>query len=209
MKTNMYHLIGGHMYFNNRVIKVRFDLLLDQSNLDLHESIFFDQYYDVLQLESRHDVVQMGSPLITGLYNRLAYLVENKRTLKPRTLLIMPYLHERKIHLNWRTSSDQFYTISKHEDNNFIICMCVNDNKIYVYSETGVLCEKYDYQRQAEDWGRPHEVSEDAKIMMFKKANQTEPQVTMVSIRVMGLEYMTTVRVKERLESYMAKLAGG
>jgi hypothetical protein len=51
MKTNLYHFVGGHIYFNNRVIKVRYDLLLD-ATIDLNENVFFDQYIDVLQLNN-------------------------------------------------------------------------------------------------------------------------------------------------------------
>ena len=51
MKTNLYHFVGGHIYFNNRVIKVRYDLLLD-ATIDLNENVFFDQYTDVLQLNN-------------------------------------------------------------------------------------------------------------------------------------------------------------
>ena len=49
MKTNLYHLIGGHMYFKNRCIKVRYDLI-ENTNVDLHEDILFDQYDEILKL---------------------------------------------------------------------------------------------------------------------------------------------------------------
>ena len=111
MKTNLYHFLGGHIYFNNRVIKVRYDLMSDPT-LDMNEEIFFDHYSEVLHLKNSNDVIQPGSPLIACMYNRLAYVVENIVDLAPRTLVIMPYLHERKVLLNWRTTSDQFYTIS-------------------------------------------------------------------------------------------------
>ena len=80
------------------------------------------------------------------MYNRLAYLVENKANLSPRSLVIMPYLHERKIHLNWRTNADQFYTISQYKGTNFILCLQFNDNKMLVYLENGVLADVFNYE---------------------------------------------------------------
>ena len=56
MKTNLYHLIGGHIYFNNRVIKVRYDLMLDPT-IDLSEEVFFDHYEKVLHLKNSSDVI--------------------------------------------------------------------------------------------------------------------------------------------------------
>jgi hypothetical protein len=50
--------------------------------------------------------------------------------------------------------------------------MCVNDNKMYVYTEGGILCERIDYKLVAEECGRPISVSEDGKTMIFKKTNQ-------------------------------------
>ena len=53
MKTNLYHFVGGHIYFNNRVIKVRYDLLSD-TTIDLNEDTFFDHYNEVLQLKNQN-----------------------------------------------------------------------------------------------------------------------------------------------------------
>jgi hypothetical protein len=90
--------------------------------------------------------MQPGSPLIACLYNRLAYVIENKVDLTTRSLIILPYLHERKVHLNWRTSTDQFYTISQYKGTNFILCMQFNENKMLVYLENGVLADVYDFE---------------------------------------------------------------
>ena len=49
--------------------------------------------------------------------------------------------------------------------------MCINDNLMYVYTETGILCEKIIYEELSEALGRPIAVSEDAKTMIFKRNN--------------------------------------
>jgi len=38
LKTNLYNFVGGHIYYNNKVIKIRYDLLdFDQTRIDLEE----------------------------------------------------------------------------------------------------------------------------------------------------------------------------
>ena len=45
-----YTLVDGHIYFNNNVIKLRYDLMKKYSNrLDL-QHLFFNQYTNILNL---------------------------------------------------------------------------------------------------------------------------------------------------------------
>ena len=81
----------------------------------------------------------------TCLYNRLAYIIRNPKELKARRLLIMPYLHERRIYLNRRHLDNQFYTIKRHNEQTFIQCMCFDQTKMYVYTETGKLVDRITY----------------------------------------------------------------
>ena len=38
LKSNLYDLVGGHIYYNNQVIKIRYDMLdLSHITLDLKE----------------------------------------------------------------------------------------------------------------------------------------------------------------------------
>ena len=104
LKSNLYNLVGGHIYYNNNVIKIRYDLI-DQIEDSLPENQIFDSYTNVLTLQE-NDYVQTGTPLQTCLYNKLAYIVGNWQNLKSRKVLIMPYLHERKIYLNRRHTSN-------------------------------------------------------------------------------------------------------
>lgn len=75
--------------------------------------------------------------------------------MKPRQLLILPYLHERKIYLNRRHNTNQFYTLVDHGNKTYILCMCLSDNKMYIYTETGILKQKVPYNEIAEQCGKP------------------------------------------------------
>lgn len=73
--------MGGHIYYNNKVIKIRYDLLEGIGGrknknqiLDIEENQLFDMYSEILCLK-QDDRVQAGTPLQTCLYNRLAYVV--------------------------------------------------------------------------------------------------------------------------------------
>ena len=114
----------------------------------------------------------------------------------------MPYLHERKIHLNWRQKTDQFYTISNYKHTNFILCMCVNENKMYVYTQNGILCERIDYEHLAETCGEVIAVSEDAKTMIFKRPNQNS-EISTVDVSVKGPKHLRTINIFNKAQMYM------
>jgi hypothetical protein len=44
---------------------------------------------------------------------------------------------------------------------------------MYAYSEQGIMISKYDYSTLAKTWGKPIEVSEDAKTFIFKKTSKS------------------------------------
>jgi hypothetical protein len=77
LKSNLYEFVGGHIYYNNKVIKIRYDLLDEkQTMFDLEEEQVFDHYSDVLYVNP-DDKVQSDTPLQTCLYHRLAYVIRN------------------------------------------------------------------------------------------------------------------------------------
>ena len=83
LKSNLYNFVGGHIYFNDKVIKIRYDLLEGQGGknnkneiVDIDENKLFDHYANILYLEE-NDQVQSGTPMQTCLYNRLAYVIQN------------------------------------------------------------------------------------------------------------------------------------
>ena len=88
--------------------------------------------------------------------------------LKARKVLILPYLHERRIYLNRRHTANQFYTLCKHVSGlSLILCYCIPENKMYVYTETGILIDRISYAHIAEKYGKPVEISENGLILIF------------------------------------------
>lgn len=47
MLSGFYTIINGHMYFKNDVIKIRYDLIEQQSSYKYNENSLFDSYMDI------------------------------------------------------------------------------------------------------------------------------------------------------------------
>ena len=50
LKTNLYDFIGGHIYYNDKVIKVRYDLIDTLKGGELKENQLFDYYHNIIKL---------------------------------------------------------------------------------------------------------------------------------------------------------------
>lgn len=138
----------------------------------------------------------------TCLYNKLAYIVGNQTKLKSRKVLMMPYLHERRIYLNRRHTANQFYTLCKHTCGvTLILCICVQDNKMYIYTETGILVERVSYQNIAQKYGKPVEISENGLILTFQKSNEST-ELHLIQIHIDKLEWVATIDLKKSMDNY-------
>lgn len=52
LKSGMYMIVNGHIYFNNEVIKIRYDLLKQEnSTKEYRETQIFDIYKDILKFD--------------------------------------------------------------------------------------------------------------------------------------------------------------
>ena len=51
MKSNLYVFIDGHIYYGNKVIKIRYDLLERFKGKEIKENILFNYYDSVLDLK--------------------------------------------------------------------------------------------------------------------------------------------------------------
>jgi hypothetical protein len=168
LKSNLYIFVEGHIYYGNKVIKIRYDLIRDQKYLD--ENKIFNHYKKILPITNDNYHIQSGLPLQTCLYNRLVYIFTNPNQFPARRILILPFLHDRKIVLNRRILGEQFYTLYKCKQykNNYILCLCVNYDKMYIYTETGILIDRIQYKQLANECGKPVTVSDNGLKMIFR-----------------------------------------
>ena len=108
--SGLYTFVDGHIYYNNNVIKIRYDLLTGQPGSSLQEGTLFDKYIDLFPLESNLRV-RSNTPIDSYLAHRFAYIIQDQNLRDPRIIRVVPYLHERKIFLNEvAKNTSYFYT---------------------------------------------------------------------------------------------------
>jgi hypothetical protein len=132
------------------------------------------------------------------MYNRLAYLVRNNKKKLPKKILILPYLHERRIYLNRRHDANHFYTILSQNDIKFILCIVFQDNKMYVYSETGILMQRILYTEFTEKYGKPCSISEDGMNLIFRH-NEFDEELHVMKVDVeqkQGFKWIKTINIR-------------
>jgi len=106
----MYTFVDGHIYFNNNVIKIRYDLILSENNQNYKENEIFDFYFNIFILNENERVLA-NTPLDSIKSHRFGYLTVDDKNDNPRRLMIIPYLHDHKIYLNrLKINTDYFYT---------------------------------------------------------------------------------------------------
>ena len=57
-----YVLNNGHIYFNNNVIKLRYDLMQQFGTSEENQEIIFNKYFEILKL-SEHESIKTNSPM--------------------------------------------------------------------------------------------------------------------------------------------------
>ena len=110
LKSGLFIVNAGHIYYKNNVIKIRYDLIERNKGIQYSEDQIFDIYYDCFHLDEG-EKVRANTPLDSIKSHRFAYVISDTQRINPIRLLILPYLHERRIYLNRRKmNTDYFYT---------------------------------------------------------------------------------------------------
>lgn len=128
MKSSIYQLVDGHLYYSNHCIKVRYDLLRRNDIQELTEDEVFDYFQNILNLEKigkrsenlggvQTENVRSMMPLCSQKAHRFIYMTDNVAMLKPNKLIITPFLHERKIFHHIMNEQDEcFYNVQRRRD---------------------------------------------------------------------------------------------
>ena len=98
-------------------------------------------------------------------YHKLAYFTGNKKTMMPMRIIMLPFLHERKVYLNkTKAGHKYFYTVIEEEYGDsaagtfaevyrkhagkvkMIISLCPGLNCYFVYDINGLLIKKVSFE---------------------------------------------------------------
>lgn len=75
-----------------------------------NQDLYFNKYDDVLALE-QGETIKIDSPLDSMQSHRFAYIMLNNECLACKRLMVIPYLHDRKVFLNrMKKNTYYFYT---------------------------------------------------------------------------------------------------
>jgi hypothetical protein len=78
LESGLYTFVDGHIYYNNNVIKIRYDLF-NNSGINYKENEIFDYYFEIFEL-STGERVKAKTPLDSIRSHRLAYVKSNKES---------------------------------------------------------------------------------------------------------------------------------
>lgn len=123
LKSNIYSFQNGHIYFRDSVVKIRYDLIDKPEASSYTDTQFLDEYEHILQL-NKGELITTRSPVPSWKSEKLAYVITNQTYYTAKKILILPYLHDRKLFLNrQKNNTHYFYTsietrvedLEKHE----------------------------------------------------------------------------------------------
>ena len=66
--------------------------------------------------------------------------------------------------------------------------MCINDSKLYVYTEMGILCDRISYEDMTIKYGKPECISENGQNFVFRKSSQSY-DFNIISLSYKGLTF--------------------
>ena len=110
LKSGIYTLVDGHIYRDKDAIKIRYDLIHDPNIPHVSQNEVFNYYSNIFETQDG-EKVDSRSPIDSHGGHRFGYFLSESHKFKPRKLILVPYLHERKIYLNpIKLNTKYFYT---------------------------------------------------------------------------------------------------
>ena len=99
LEQGMYTLSDGYIYYNNHIIKIRYDLIDRQDGDKYRENEIFDYYFDIFVLAPGEKAIS-GTPIDSYRDHKMAYIISDKVNYGITKIFYVPYLHDKKIYLN-------------------------------------------------------------------------------------------------------------
>jgi hypothetical protein len=87
----------------------------------------------------------------------------------------------------------------------YILCLCINDNKMYVYGENSILVRRFTYEKIANKCGKPICVSEDGLSFVFQTSDLSNV-IYIVQLSIDGLRVKKRIDIKQAMEEYIEGL---
>ena len=172
LESGIYSILDGHIYYNNKVIKIRYDLIEKRQAFQLTENQIFDYYQDIFSLQDGEKIM-VGCPLDSKCMSKLVYIMRNPKHLKKARIMVLPYLHQKRLYLNRKKmNTEYFYTSIRQEIPSYIkhmvssdeyralqamksiISINLTESKYYVFSARGILRNRVKFSHIIHEFGK-------------------------------------------------------
>ena len=78
LQLGNYRFIGGHIYYGNSAIKVRYDLMQSKFSINYSAEQLFDVYNDLFELKDEYKMLVNG-PFVSYSMNKLVYIIKSTK----------------------------------------------------------------------------------------------------------------------------------
>lgn len=82
--------------------------------------------------------------------------------------------------------------------------MCIDQDKIYIYTDTGILVDRILYKEISMQCGKPQDLSENARFFVFRKGDY-DPVISIVRLEITGLNVLKQINIKDRILNYILR----
>jgi len=89
--------------------------------------------------------------------------------------------------------------------NIYILCLNISDNKLYVYTDSGILVRRFKYNELAKKIGKPICISEDGLNMIFQQSDLS-PEIFLVKMSILGLQVLKEINIKQSIDKYFSRM---
>ena len=201
-----FSLIDGHIYYNNNIIKVRYDLMKLYGNCQNQEELYFNQYFNILNLKDG-DLIKTNCPIDSAMSHRLTYVVINTDG-GPKNLILVPYLHERRIHLlRQKPNTEYFYTSKQIKLDNdvvsYVFAFNLTEHKLYSYTDIGILIKRIDFSDIIKTHGEI--ICSSSNGLNFALFNRRIDTITLIRFSQKKVTLLKSINVEGSLIEYFSK----
>ena len=144
----------------------------------------------------------------------MLYVTTNRNQLKPKRIIFLPYLHERKIYLNQIELTHKFfYNVVVEQDigdkdeagDNDIhtLIFAINFTKFYydVFTERGIQLRTVSFKDEVSRYGIPINVSSDGRSFIFQKPEKLF-ELHIICFTSRFTIHMKSINIKESIIEY-------
>ena len=150
-------------------------------------------------------------PLNLTNYHRFSYIIQSPKKLNLTKIVILPYLHEKKIYLNrMKPMTEYFYTTLDvqhgQEGKNVIVSVNLSEYKYYIFSERGLMMNRIDFTEKVKQYGVPVAVSQNGQNFILVKSNSHTdyvPEIAIFNLKEDGfmlIKQMSIVKCIENMQ---------